>query len=119
MPEAHVVLATLGNVDLDAVGIVQAQRGAVGLVDVRGAELLGEDVDHPEDVGVFEHARVDDRGLVMGQHDILAVDRHELTERRLCGLVPAFVGLCLVHLVSLLGWAPFFTASSTPLTMPS
>src|SRR6266852_9271226 len=48
MPEAHIVLAALGDVDLDPVRGVEPQRRAVRFDDIGGAEFLGEDVDHPK-----------------------------------------------------------------------
>src|SRR5262245_20139020 len=78
MPETHVVLAALGDVHLDAVGGVEPQRRAVRLVEIAGRERLGKDIDHAEDVGVLQHPGIDNRRLVVREHDILPADRHEL-----------------------------------------
>src|SRR6516165_3625313 len=95
VPEPHVVLAALGDIDLDALGGIEAQRRAVRLVDIAGAELLGKHVDHAKDVAVLDHAGVDHRRLVMGENDILAVDGDELAIDRLGRLL--LTALRLVH----------------------
>ena len=72
---------------LTRVGGVEPQRRAVGLVDVGRAELLGENVDHAEDLAVLQHARIDHRRLVVGKHDVLAVDRYEFAINGACRLI--------------------------------
>ncbi len=86
MPEAHIVLAPLRDVDLHAVRGVQAQRRAVRLVDIAGRELLREDIDHAENVAVLENAGIDHRRFAVRQHDILAVDGDALLIDLLRGL---------------------------------
>ena len=95
VPEAHVMLAALGDVDLDAIGGIEPQRRAVGLVDVARAELLGKHVDHAEDVAVLQHAGVDHRRLVVGEDDVLSIDGDELAIDLLRRLL--LIGLGLVH----------------------
>jgi hypothetical protein len=93
MPESHVVFASLGDVDLDTSGGVEPQWRTIGLVDVGGAEFLVENIKHPEDFGVFQHASIDHWRLVVGEHDVLAVDGDKLAIDRFGGLL----GLLLVH----------------------
>jgi hypothetical protein len=42
MPESHIVLAPLGDIDLDTIVCVKPERGAVSLVDIGGAEFVGK-----------------------------------------------------------------------------
>src|ERR1700726_685202 len=56
VPKRHVLLAPLGEVDLETFRGINSQRGAVRFVHVTRPELAVENIEYSEDIGIFQNA---------------------------------------------------------------